>query len=559
MSLTADDQPSEFPLHVPARMLNEFAYCPRLFHLEWVQGQFVGNADTAEGSWQHRAVDVEKGRAPGAEQAEELREARSLLIGSDRLGLIARIDILEGSNGVVRPMDVKKGRPPDNPERAYEPERVQLCAQALILRDNGYTCDDGFLYFVETKERIPVVFDQALVVRTLELLLELHETARAEEVPPPLVDSPKCPRCSLVGICLPDEVNQLAVRSEHKARRLVPHDSEARPVYVTDHSLNVGVSSGRLRLKNKTEVVEEVRLLDVSQLNVYGHVQVTTAALRACFDREIPVAWFSHGGWFTGMAHGLPSKNVELRRRQVALSPERALSLARACVVGKIRNSRTLLRRNGRNVPAATMTSLKDLVGSASWAPSPESLLGYEGAAARQYFASFSSMIRPDGTASLGGAFGFEHRNRRPPRDPVNCLLSYVYGLLVKDLTVITHMVGFDPFLGFYHRPRFGRPALALDLAEEFRSIIGDSVVLMVINNGEVSASDFTIRAAGVALTPSGRKAVISAYERRLDQEVTHPTFGYTVSYRRVLEVQARMVGAYLLNEIPDYVAFTTR
>jgi CRISP-associated protein Cas1 len=558
MSLTADDQPSEFPLHVPARMLNEFAYCPRLFHLEWVQGEFVGNADTAEGSWQHRAVDVEKGRAPGAEQADELREARSLLIGSDRLGLIARIDILEGTNGVVRPMDVKKGRPPDNPERAYEPERVQLCAQALILRDNGYTCDDGFLYFVETKERVPVVFDQALVVRTLELLLQLHETARADDVPAPLIDSPKCPRCSLVGICLPDEVNQLAVRSERLPRRLVPHDSEARPVYVTDYAISVGVASGRLRLKSKTEVVEEVRLLDVSQLNVYGHVQVTTAALRACFDREIPVAWFSHGGWFTGMAHGLPSKNVELRRRQVALSPERALTLARACVVGKIRNSRTLLRRNGRNVPASTMTSLKELVGSASWAASAESLLGYEGAAARQYFSSFASMIRAD-DSQLGGAFGFEHRNRRPPRDPVNCLLSYVYGLLVKDLTVITNMVGFDPFLGFYHRPRFGRPALALDLAEEFRSIIGDSVVLTVINNGEVSANDFTIRAAGVALTPSGRKAVIGAYERRLDQEVTHPTFGYTVSYRRVLEVQARMLGAYLLNEIPDYVAFTTR
>jgi CRISP-associated protein Cas1 len=454
---------------------------------------------------------------------------------------------------------VKKGRPPDNEHRAYEPERVQLCAQALILRDNGYQCDSGFLYFVATKERIPVVFDEVLVVRTLELLLELHAVALAEGVPVPLVDSPKCPRCSLVGICLPDEVNQLAVRSERQARRLVPHDSEARPVYVTDHSLNVGVASGRLRLKNKTEVVEEVRLLDVSQLNVYGHVQVTTAALRACFDREIPVAWFSHGGWFTGMAHGLPSKNVELRRRQVALPPERALALARACVVGKIRNSRTLLRRNGRDVASSTLSSMQDMIASASWADSTGSLLGYEGTVARLYFGSFSKMIRADSDSQLGGAFGFDHRNRRPPRDPVNCLLSYVYGLLVKDLTVITHMVGFDPFLGFYHRPRFGRPALALDLAEEFRSIIADSVVLTVINNGEVSANDFTIRAAGVALTSSGRKAVINAYERRLDQEVKHPTFGYTVSYRRVLEVQARMVGAYLLNEIPDYVAFTTR
>ena len=558
MSTTADDQPSEFPLQIPARMLNEFAYCPRLFHLEWVQGQFVGNADTAEGTWQHRAVDVEKGRAPAADQAEDLREARSLLVGSDRLGLIARIDVLEGVGGTVRPMDVKKGRPPTNEDRAYEPERVQLCAAALILRENGYKCDEGVLYFAETKERIPVLFDEALVVRTLELLLSLHQVAQAEEIPPPLIDSPKCPRCSLVGICLPDETNQLASRTERPPRRLVPHESQARPVYVTDYSLHVGVASGRLRMKNKTEVVEEVRLLDVSQLNVYGHVQVTTAALRACFDNEIPVSWFSHGGWFSGIAHGLPSKHVDLRRRQVAISGQGGVAIARACVAGKIRNCRTLLRRNGRGVRAEVLSSLHELIAKAGWAESAASLLGYEGTAARLYFSQFTSMIRSD-LALPGAPFDFQHRNRRPPLDPVNCLLSYVYGLLVKDLTVVCNAVGFDPYLGFYHRPRFGRPALALDLAEEFRPIIGDSVVLTVINNGEVQEHDFIVRAAGVALTSAGRKKVIGAYERRLDQEVRHPIFGYTVTYRRILEVQARMLGAHLLGEIDSYTAFTTR
>lgn len=558
MTVTADDQPADFPSQVPARMLNEFAYCPRLFHLEWVQGQFVGNADTAEGTWQHRAVDVERGRAPVAEEAGELREARSLLVGSDRLGLIARIDVLEGVDGAVRPLDVKKGRPPDNDRRAYEPELVQLCANALILRDNGYSCTEGILYFAETKERIAVIFDDALVIRTLELLLQLHDVARSDEIPQPLVDSPKCPRCSLVGICLPDEVNQMAARLDRPPRRLVPSESAARPVYVTDQSINVGTASGRLRMKNKTEVVEEVRLLDVSQLNIYGHVQVTTAALRACFDREIPVAWFSHGGWFTGIAHGLPGKNVDLRRRQVAIAASGGLAVARACIAGKIRNSRTLLRRNGRAVDAGVLSSMQELIAKAQWAQSEASLLGYEGTAARLYFSQFSKMIRSD-VSMPGELFGFEHRNRRPPRDAVNCLLSYVYGLLVKDLTVTCNAIGFDPYLGFYHRPRFGRPALSLDLAEEFRPIVGDSVVLTVINNGEIRPSDFTVRAAGVALTAGGRKAVISAYERRLEQEITHPVFGYTISYRRVMEVQARLLAAFLLGEVPNYTAFTTR
>ena len=240
------------------------------------------------------------------------------------------------------------------------------------------------------------------------------------------------------------------------------------------------------------------------------------------------------------------------------MPPEVSLMLARACILGKVRNCRTLLRRNGRDVDVRVLSSMKELAAAASCADSTASLLGYEGTAARLYFSQFAKMVRS--TSTLGGAvFSFDHRNRRPPRDAVNCLLSYVYGLLVKDLTNTTNAVGFDPYLGFYHRPRFGRPALALDLAEEFRPIIGDSVVLTVINNGEVGPNDFVVRAAGVALSATGRKAVIGAYERRLDQEVTHPVFGYTVTYRRILEVQARMLGAFLLGEIPSYTAFTTR
>lgn len=161
----------------------------------------------------------------------------------------------------------------------------------------------------------------------------------------------------------------------------------------------------------------------------------------------------------------------------------------------------------------------------------------------------------------LREGLGFElgGRNRRPPRDPVNCLLSYVYALLVKDLTAVCYGLGFDPYLGFFHRPRFGRPALALDLAEEFRPLVADSVVVNAINNGEVRESSFVIRAGGVSLTPEGRRAVIASYERRLDTDVTHPVFGYKVTYRRVLEVQARLLGAYLLREVPSYIPFTTR
>lgn len=167
-------------------------------------------------------------------------------------------------------------------------------------------------------------------------------------------------------------------------------------------------------------------------------------------------------------------------------------------------------------------------------------------------------MIRPD-LRLPGSPFSFEGRNRRPPTDAVNCLLSYGYGLLTKDLTVVTFAIGFDPYIGFYHRPRYGRPALALDLAEEFRPLIVESTVLTLINNGEVKDSHFIVRAGGVALTPDGRKAVLRAYERRLDTEITHPIFGYKVTYRRVLETQARLLGAVMLGEVQSYSPLVTR
>ena len=167
-------------------------------------------------------------------------------------------------------------------------------------------------------------------------------------------------------------------------------------------------------------------------------------------------------------------------------------------------------------------------------------------------------MLRDD-LVAVGAPFSIANRNRRSPLDPVNCLLSYLYGLLVKELTVTTFAVGFDPYLGFYHRPRFGRPALALDLAEEFRPLIAESVTINLITNGEVGAPDFIVRAGGVALKPTGRRKVIAAYERRLDHLVRHPRFSYTVSYRRILEVQARMLAAHLTGEVPEYVGFTTR
>jgi len=192
-------------------------------------------------------------------------------------------------------------------------------------------------------------------------------------------------------------------------------------------------------------------------------------------------------------------------------------------------------------------------MGKAGAATDAASLLGIEGMAAKGYFEGFATLLQG------GPTFDLEGRNRRPPRDPVNALLSFVYALLAKDLTLALNAVGFDVMLGFYHRPRYGRPSLALDLAEEFRPIVADSVVLTLINNGEVTPSSFIRRAGAVAMTDSARRAVLAAYERRMDSLVTHPMFGYRISYRRILEVQSRLLARTVLGELTEYPNFCTR
>lgn len=553
------------PELVPARMLNEHTYCPRLAYLEWVQGDFRDNADTLDGQFQHRNVNVETGRLPDPDEpVDERLHARSVMLSAPQVGLIARMDLLEVDGTNVTPIDYKRGRAPDTEERAWEPERVQLCAQALILEENGYTVERGVLYFVTSKQRVEVPIDAELRARTLALLAELRTSAAKVEPPPPLVDSPKCPRCSLVSICLPDETNLLRGADDaDRVRRLVPGRDDALPLYVQSAGAKVGRSGAELTVETRDGEKHKVRIVDTSHVALFGPVQISTQAVQDLCDRGVPIVYLSSGGWFYGMTRGMDHKNVDLRRRQfeAAADTERALAIAKRLVTVKIRNCRTLIRRNAADPPARTLARLKELVDACAGTTSLESLLGIEGTAARVYFEAYAALIKPgkalEGPPGL--TFDFEGRNRRPPRDPINAMLSLGYALLAKDLTIALQAVGFDPYLGFYHQPRYGRPALALDLMEEFRPLVVDSVVLSAVNTGALQLGDFVRRGGAVALTSAGRGKFFRAYERRMDEEISHPIFNYRISYRRTLEVQIRLLARYLTGEIDAYPPFATR
>jgi len=404
-----------------------------------------------------------------------------------------------------------------------------------------------------------------------------------------LVDSPKCPGCSLVGICLPDETNSLRagagagpvlVRSalqlslfpeafepqapSPEPRLLVTPRDDLRPLYLNAQGVRVGKSGEVLQVRERDELKQEVRIGEICQVNLMGNIQVSTQAIQALCEAGKPLCYFSQGGWFYGITTGLNQKNVFLRRSQFRLAEEDwfQLALARKLVAGKIRNQRTMLQRNHLEPSAQSLLTLKQMVDQAERADSLQQLLGIEGNAARVYFGDFAGMIKLEqdgGQDASQFRFDFAGRNRRPPRDAVNALLSLGYSLLTKDLTIACYAVGFDPYIGFYHQPRFGRPALALDLMEPFRALIADSAVLTAINTGMVTPRDFVQAGPAVALTPGGRRGFFRAYELKMDTLVTHPIFEYRVSYRRLLEIQARLLARYLEGEIAEYPVFVTR
>lgn len=551
------------PETVPARMVNEFVYCPRLFYLEWVQGRFATSDDVEEGQYVHRVVDTSDGDLPAAETDLEQfagRRARSVWLTSPELGISAKVDMVQvAEDGAVIPVEYKKGHP-DPHGAAWPADAVQSTIHTLLLLDAGYRVDHAEIWYGEVRRRVTVEMNRPQLDSAVDILRDLWRTAAADAAPAPLDASPKCPRCSLVGLCLPDEINALRAHKEmiRRPRGIMAADPDCRPIYLQEQGAVVGVARGRLEVSKEGRLLGSFRLIDVSQVCLQGNITVTAQAVRELSSRETPICWFSYGGWFSGMTSGLPNKHVDLRRRQYTLAPDVALAAAGKMIEGKIRNSRTLLRRNTRASVGEALDQMLKLALSASSPSGYPSLLGFEGTAARIYFSHFTGMLA-EGSGVDTSTFNQNGRNRRPPPDAVNALLSFLYTLLVKDLTVTLNAIGFDPYAGVYHRPRYGRPALALDLAEEFRPLIADSTVVQLINNGEVRQSQFTVRAWGCQLDRDGRRAVIEAYERRMAHEIKHPVFGYRVNYRRALDVQARLLAAHLTGEVDSYTPFTTR
>jgi len=583
---------------LPVRRLHNFIYCPRLFYFQWVENIFQENADTVAGSHVHRNVDapsrLDDPKELGLPEGAKLR---SLRLESESLGLIGVVDIVEGGPDGAEIIDYKRGsarRGAEGERVAKEPDAMQVAAHALLLREHGVNAVRGAVYYAADKRRVPVEFSEELFSKVRKAIDDARAVAASGKCPPPLKNDARCLYCSAYPICLPNESlwwskrrkpadtdgqiqfgfiaqSEDAVRSQILAaldfaaestdkeptlQPPRPGGDDGEVLVVQTPGAQIGQRGDELLVSVKGEDVRKLPGQQVRAIYCYGAVQITAQAVSTCLELGIDVSYFSPAGRFLGMLGGLPASGVDARRGQYRLfeMPGVRLQLAREVIRAKIHNQRVMLMRNG-DVPDRVTSLMASFRDSTESARDLTALLGVEGSAAALYFEQFESMLKQRDDWK----FDWRGRNRRPPRDPVNALLSLGYSMLAKELTGVCYSVGLDPFLGFMHQPRYGRPALALDLMEEFRPLIADSVAISLINRGELGPEDFIKSANGMFLTDKGRRPFWEGWFRRLDTEVSHPEFSYKMAYRRMLEVQARQLWRFVRGEALTYHGFVTR
>ncbi|RMF87585.1 MAG: type I-D CRISPR-associated endonuclease Cas1 [Nitrospinota bacterium] len=329
-------------------------------------------------------------------------------------------------------------------------------------------------------------------------------------------------------------------------------------LYITQQDTVLRKVDERLKVTHRKETLLDIPLIKVSQVVLFGRVTVTAATVATLLEHGIGLCYLSEYGRYIGRLEPEFSKNSLLRVDQykAAFDDQRKLAIARQCVLGKLANMRVMLLRGNREkehpVLENAIARLKEAERAAAACQDLEALRGHEGDGSAAYFSAFGVLIKQD--------FSFPGRVRRPPTDPVNALLSFGYTLLYNDLQSACNVVGFDPYIGYLHADRYGRANLALDLMEEFRPIIVDSVVLTCLNKRILQSDDFVAELGGAyRLSDKGRKQFLLQYEERKQTEFKHPVFGYRITYQRCFELQARLLAKHIQGEIDAYPPLLTK
>ena len=338
------------------------------------------------------------------------------------------------------------------------------------------------------------------------------------------------------------------------------------------NTLYIQTQGAYLRLEQETLKVEiekelklQIPLHHLGGIFAFGNVLFSPFLIHKCAEDGRNLVWLSQYGKFKARIASSTTGNVLLRKaqHQAVDSPEASLSIARYIIAAKLQNTRSVVKRASREAKTEvdrdtlnqTAQIHQESLKNAETALDLEQLRGIEGYAAKAYFSSFTQMVRQN-----RDAFALTKRTKRPPRDPINALLSFVYTLLVNDCISACEGVGLDPQLGFIHAIRPGKPSLALDLMEELRSPLADRLVLTLINQKQIKADDFTERPGGaIYLSETGRKTLLTSYQKRKQEEIQHTIINSKIPFGLVSHIQARLLARFLRGDVPSYQPFILR
>ncbi|MBF2063537.1 MAG: type I-MYXAN CRISPR-associated endonuclease Cas1 [Calothrix sp. C42_A2020_038] len=517
--------------------LHALAYCHRLFYLEEVEELYTQDAAVFAGRRLH--AELEK---------QEDEEWEELFLISEELGIRGRVDALRTRNGETIPYEHKRGkchRDENKQPQAWESDKLQILAYCCLLESAlGLSIKEGRIRYHADNVLVHIPFDdagRAAVKQAIEIARQLKQSTYR----PPVTDNERlCTRCSLAPVCLPEEA-RLAHEREWQPIRLFPEDDDRQIIHVLEPGTSVGRTGEQIKITRRNQPVEIIPARQIGQLVMHSFSQISTQALHFCREQEIGVHFISGGGRYLG---SFDTRQGSIQRRihqYTALSDANiCLELARKLVICRAQGQRKFLMRGKAKAKAKerlikATEQMKAVLKLVPQAKSLQSLLGYEGNLAALYFDALVDLISPDAPQEML----FDSRNRRPPTDRFNAMLGFGYSLLIKDVMNAILTVGLEPALGFYHQPRSQAAPLALDLMEIFRVPLVDMTVMASVNRNQWDVkADFDIRGKQVWLSETGKRKFVELYENRKQETWKHPVTGYSLTYRRLLELEVRLL-----------------
>jgi CRISPR-associated protein Cas1 len=593
--------------------LHALAYCERLFYLEEVEetrvadervyagrrlhveidkkedqrtrkGNVIAQPDivrrkkkptladkTQQAAWETQPenaneVGVESERAGAGESDSSHSEGEPLRLNleSEKWGLTGKVDCIRRRDGMLIPYEHKRGRSArsvDNTPEAWASDRLQVIAYAaMVAEHSGQEISEGRIRYHADNVMVRVPIDDAAFDDLKKAIARARILQGSIERPPVTENERLCVKCSLAPVCLPEEARLSLMLSELppampvvRQLKLFPADDDRRTLHVLTHGARIGRKGDRLEVSVIGEAPQLHPAQEIGQIVLHGFAQISTQALRFCGQQEIGVHWVTTGGQYMGAwISGTGSVQRRIRQYRALTDQGLCLQLAVRLAEARARGQLSFLLRSSRETERATpevqssIKAIRKLLSPLLRATSIDSLRGYEGSVGAYYFRALPDLIVPE----AGEEMKPDGRNRRPPKDRCNALLSFAYALLLKDVTNAIMVVGLDPSLGFFHRPRSQAPPLALDLMELFRVPLVDLPVIASINRKQWDIeNDFDVAGQQVWLSDEGRKKLISIYERRKSDYWRHPVVRRSLSYSRIIELEVRLLEKEWMDE----------